>query len=287
MLLSAPDTGAAAPRFIDVHSEVTRSKPGGRALEMAATAWCVVAVCGQMLFAIYVAAFYGRTLLAGQQDRWNAVMPEGWVPGATTANVSLSAHLLLAVLILLSGALQLVPRIRSCFPGLHRWNGRAYVVAALLMGVGGIVMVWTRATPGDSSAHVLVSVNGALIVGFALTAWRMAYTRRIDRHRRWALRLWLAVAGVWFFRIGLTAWLVLNQGPRGFDPKSFQGPFLTALGLAQYVLPLLVLQAYFHAREHGGVAWRLGMTGVLVALTALTAFGSVCASMILWLPRIS
>ena len=289
MTTSAGQTVGSQPRSSPAFAARPDARAGraARVLSLAAAAWCVVAVCGQVLFAMYVAVFYGGALLAGQPERWNAVVPHAWMPGQTTANLSLSAHLLLAMLILVSGALQLVPQVRQRLPALHRWNGRFYLIAALLMGGGGMVMVWTRETPGDTLAHVLVSVNGALIVGFALAAWRMAVARRIDTHRRWALRLWLAVGGVWFFRLGLTAWLVLNQGPRGFDPKTFQGPFLTALGIAQYVLPLLVLQAYFHARDHGSPGWRLGMAGVLGVLAVLTAFGTVCASMILWLPRMA
>lgn len=258
----------------------------GRWLSVAASAWCVAAVSGQLLFAAYVALFYGAALVDGRPERWSTVMPDGWVPGQTAANLALSAHLAFAVFILLSGAVQLIPRLRSRLPALHRWNGRLYILGALLLGVGGIVMVWTRRTPGDTLGHVSVSINGALIVGFAVATWRMAVARRIEHHRRWALRLWLAVGGVWFFRLGLTAWLMVNQGPRWFDPRTFQGPFLTVLGIAQYVLPLLVLQAWLHARDRGGWQLRAGMAAVLAALTLLTVFGTFSATMILWLPRL-
>ncbi len=245
-----------------------------------------MAVGGQVLFAIYVALFYGWALLDGRPERWRAVIPDAWQPGHAAADLALSAHLLFAVLILLSGALQLLPQLRRSLPAVHHWNGRLYIFAAILMGAGGMLLVWTRKTPGDTLAHLLVSINGALIVGFALAAWRAALMRRIEHHRLWALRLWLAVGGVWFFRLGLSAWLVLNRGPRGFDPVTFQGPFLTALGLGQIVIPLLVLQAYVHARDRGGWKLRAGMAGLLAALTLFTAFASACAWMILWAPRV-
>jgi len=115
---------------------------------------------------------------------------------------------------------------------------------------------------------------------------RHAMDRRFALHRRWALRLFLAVSGVWFFRIGLTFWILLNQGPAGFDPETFTGPALTTLAFAQYLLPLAVLQLYFHAQDRGGSRGRTAMAASLFAATLLTAAGIFAASMMLWLPHL-
>lgn len=64
-----------------------------------------------------------------------------------------------------------------------------------------------------------------------------ACDRRFDSHRRWALRLFLVVGGVWFFGIGLLASIVANQCPVGFNPNPFSGPFLSVLSFAQFLLP--------------------------------------------------
>src|SRR5207253_1370504 len=157
-------------------------------------------------------------------------------------------HLLFSTFVIVGGAVQLVPLVRSRWPRIHRWNGRVYLTAALVLSVGGLVMVWTRRTVGDLSQHISISINAVLIMACGAMALRHALARRFDLHRRWALRLFLVVSGVWFFRIGLMAWLVINQGPRGFDPKTFQGPFLTFLAFAQYLLPLLVLELYMRAQ---------------------------------------
>ena len=55
-------------------------------------------------------------------------------------------------------------------------------------------------------------------------------------------------SGVWFFRVGLMLWVVVNQGPAGFDTETFRGPFLTFLSLAQSLLPLAILEL-ISARE--------------------------------------
>ena len=257
-----------------------------RALNAAAASWFVVAVMGQLLFVVYVAGFYGRAAVQGRFTDWNKVLPHGYVAGDTFGNLIVSMHLMFATIVIVGGALQLVPTVRRLAPTFHRWNGRVYLSSALVMSVGGLIMVWTRGGVGDLSQHIAISINALLIIGFAGMALRYALARRFDVHRRWALRLFLAVSGVWFFRIGLMFWIVVNQGPVGFDPKTFQGPFLTFLAFAQYLLPLAVLELYFRVQASGGARTRFAMTAGLGAATLVTATGIGAASMIMWLPRL-
>ena len=72
-----------------------------------------------------------------------------------------------------------------------------------------------------------------------------------------APRLFLVVSAAWFFRAGLFLSILLFQRPVGFDVITFQGPFLTILGFAQYVFPLAVLEAYLRARDNVGSTRRL------------------------------
>lgn len=257
-----------------------------RALLWSARAWLVVALAGQALFAVYVLAFYGAAAVAGRLDRWNGVLPHGWVPGDAVANSLTALHLAFTVLIIGGGLLQLLPAVRRLAPAVHRWNGRVYIVSALVMATGGLVMMLTRRTVGDAMQHTGLMLNAVLIVVLAVVAWRLAAARQIERHRRWALRLFLAVSGVWFFRVGLMAWLLANRGPVGFDPQTFQGPFLSFLAFAQYAVPLLVLEGYLRARDHGGPIARIAMSGVLAVATLCTALGVVGAGLVMWGPRI-
>jgi hypothetical protein len=270
--------GDAVRGFID--------RIGAPALKVAATSWFVVAVLGQLAFVAYVIGFYGRAALQGRFEAWNKVLPHGYVAGDTFGNVIVSLHLAFATVVIVGGALQLMPAIRRVAPAFHRWNGRVYLGSVLLMSVGGLVMVWTRGTVGDLSQHIAISINALLIIAFAGMALRHALARRIDAHRRWALRLFLVVAGVWFFRIGLMAWIVVNQGPVGFDPKTFAGPFLTFLAFAQYVLPLAVLELYLRAQAGRGSLQRIAVAACLLVLTLVTAGGVAAASMLMWLPRL-
>ncbi len=237
------------------------------------------------MFAAYVLRVYGRALIAGRPELWNKTMPHAWVPGDSVGNATAAGHLLLAVVVMLLGAVQLVPALRRRAPAVHRWSGRVFVVAAMAMGVSGVYMLVVLPPIGGLGSQLPIVLNAVLILAFAGLAWRDALARRFDQHRRWALRLYLVVSGVWFFRIGLMAWVIANRGPAGFDPKTFTGPTITTLAIAQYALPLLVLEPWLRVRANGGPRARLAVAALLAVATLLTAFGIACATAAMWLPR--
>lgn len=277
---SVPANSAAAMTNLSV-------KYATAALRGTAVFWFVAAAFGQLIFAGYVAGFYGRSAWQGHPELWNKVLPHGYVAGDSFFNLALGLHLAFAFVITVGGLMQLVPAIRRTLPALHRWTGRAYLVAAAILSVGGLVMVWGRGAVGDLSQHVAISINAGLILACATVAWRHARARRVDLHRRWALRLFLAVSGVWFFRVGLMVWIVVNQGPVGFDPKTFSGPFLTVLAFAVYaVLPLGALEGYLRAQRNRGATAKFAMAGVLATLTLMMIAGTAAAAAIMWLPRL-
>jgi tetratricopeptide (TPR) repeat protein len=110
--------------------------------------------------------------------------------------------------------------------------------------------------------------------------------RDFKAHRRWALRLFLVVSGVWFFRVGLMFWLFVNKGPVGFDPATFQGPFITFLSVAQYLVPLAVLEIYLRTQDRGGTLSGFATGAGLFVLTLGMCLGIVAATMSMWAPRI-
>lgn len=248
--------------------------------------WFLTALAGQWLFVVYIAAFYGGAAARGAFARWNDVLVGGYVAGGTMGNVVLAAHLLLAVVITIGGPLQLVPWIRTRFLPFHRWNGRLYILTAIVISLAGLYMVWTRGTAGGLAMWVGISINGVLILVAAVTAWRLALARRIAAHRRWALRSFILVSGVWFFRVGLMCWILLNQGPVGIG-KDFDGPFVRFWAFGCYLVPLAVLELYLRAQDRGTLAGRYVMAGGLAVLTLGTGIGIVGAAMGMWLPRLT
>ncbi len=267
--------------------EATAKRGGASAaLRRAAAAWAITALAGQLAFAAYITLYFGRAALAGRWLDWNRTLAVGVVAGDGFGNAVLGAHLAAAVLLMLCGLVQLLPAVRRRWPGWHRFSGRVFLVGALTGAAGGLYMTATRPVIGDAAQHALVSLNGALIGVAAALAWRNARSGRVDLHRRWALRAWLLVNGVWFFRIGLMLWLVVNRGPVGFDPKTFTGPFILVLSAAQFLLPLALLELYLRAERGRDPVLQWSATIVLAAATLLTAAGSAAAAALMWLPRL-
>lgn len=257
------------------------------ALKAAARFWFVTAVAGQWIFVYYIVSFYGGVAAQGNLAAWNEVLPHGYVPGNSMGNVVLAGHVVYAAIITVGGPLQLVPQIRSGFPAFHRWNGRIYMLTAFTMAVSGLYLTWSgRTVVGDTSQHAAVNINAVLIMLFAVLALRHVLARDFRTHRRWALRLFLVINGVWFFRVGLMFWLFLNQGPAGFDPETFEGPVLTVLGFAQFLVPLTVLEMYLRTQERAGTAGRFTMAAGLLVLTLAMGLGIFAATMGMWLPKL-
>jgi len=285
---SIPSTGfrTATPRPAVLSRQDRSSSRAKSTLQAAVTGWFVVAGLGQLMFVAYLFGFYGRTAVLGRFEAWNQVFQRAHVAGDTGHNAVVAMHLAFAALITVGGLLQLITGVRRWFPRFHRWNGRAYLVSAFVMGLGGLAMVWTGTNVGDISQQIAISINAVLIMLCAVMVLRHALARRFALHRRWALRLFLVVSGVWFFRIGLALWIMVNQGPAGFDPDTFTGPALTVIAFAQYLLPLAMLQLYFHTQDRAGSRGRMAMGAGLFASTLFTAAGIVAASMMLWLPHL-
>ena len=253
------------------------------ALKAAARFWFVVAVIGQLLFALATASFYGLTALRGDYHGWR--ITQGHVAGDLAGNSAVAMHLISAVVIMLAGAVQLVPQVRSRFPVFHRWNGRIYMLAALAVSAAGVYMTW-RGSVGDLSQHIGGSLNAVLIWLFAGMALRYAVARDFRTHRRWALRLFLVVSAAWFFRIVVFLSFIVFKGPVGFDPTTFRGPFLTFMSFGQYLLPLAFLELYLRAEERPGALQRMATAAGLFIVALAMGAGVFAVSVALWVPQV-
>jgi uncharacterized membrane protein len=254
------------------------------ALKAAARFWFVVTVVGQLVFAFTVASFYALTALRGDYHKWN--FTNGYVPGLSMGNTAVVMHVASAVIIMLAGAVQLVPQVRNRFPVFHRWNGRIYMLTAVTLSVAGLYMTWIRGSVGDLSVHLGSTLNAVLIWLCGGMALRYALARDFKTHRRWALRFFLVVSASWFFRIGFFLPFLVFKGPFGFDPTTFRGPFLTFMTFAQYLIPLAVLEMYLRAQDRPGALRRMATAGMLFVLTFVMGAGLFAVATAAWVPQV-
>ncbi len=262
-------------------------KIANRALSASATAWFIALVMGLWAFGVYIVGLYGVGAVTGDWERWNAVLPagHGYNHGDTAGNLALGVHLLMAVFVTFAGALQLVPAIRAKAPGFHRWNGRAFITVAFAIALSGLFIAFTRGAVAGIYMAIGNTLNAVLLMLCAGQALRFAIRRRFDAHRRWALRAFVLMLGVFFYRLGMMLWFAANQGPVGHT-KAFDGPFDIALAFGHVLGPLAILELYLLARDRGGAGAKLVMAGGMAVVTLATAAGGFLAMMGLWLPRL-
>ena len=260
------------------------SANGAKFLATSAKLWFALAVFGQLIFAYHIISFYGGSVTTGNYEAWNNILPNGYISGDPVGNAFLILHLVLAAIITLGGPLQIIPSLRKWAPAFHRCNGRLYIATALLISSAGLYLKFSRELFGSDVLNAGFTVNALLIFVFAIVTWRHARRGSHAMHRRWALRLFLMVSGTWFFRVGLMAWIAINQGPVGFDPERFSGPFISFWGFAHFLLPLLMLEIYLRITPATPTNTKHAFSVALVLLTLVMLIGIGMASIVFWLP---
>jgi hypothetical protein len=251
-----------------------------QALQASATLWFAVAVIGQWAFVYYIALFYGPTFASGDFAAWNRnkMLIDGHIAGDPVGNLFFAAHVALAAVLTFGGALQLVPQIRARAIVFHRWNGRVFLFAAAAAAAGGLHLVWVRGTTTGAAGNASITLNAALIFAFALLAFRAVRSKDIAAHQRWTTRLFLAVNGVWFIRVGFMAWMMLTQRAFGTEP------FFTIWGFGSYLVPLAVYELYWRAKKGEDASAKLAVAGGIFALTLVMGAGIAAAVLFMWSP---
>lgn len=255
-----------------------------KALRGAGVLWFIVAAVGQAAFIGFILAFYGVRTARGDFARWNdKPLIDGYIRGDDLGNVVFAAHVLLASVVTLCGLMQLAPIVRRRWPRAHRWSGRTFLSLAIFMALSGVWLSVVRGTYLSVISAVAILINGLLILVFAGLAWRHAVQRRFEQHRRWALRTFMVVSGVWFLRVFLMGWVVINRGPVGMN-DTMSGPADIVLTFGSYLIPLAVLELHNAAERSVGGALKLVTAGVLTAAAVFTAAGVFGTIAFMWLP---
>ncbi len=256
------------------------------ALKSAAAFWFLIALAGQWIFVLYIGAFYYPATLQGDFEAWsrNKMLIHGYVAGDTPGNLAFAAHVLMAAVITFGGTLQIIPQLRARAIAFHRWNGRVFIATAFAISLAGFFLNATRETPGAFN-QLAISLNGLLIMFCAAQTIGFAMARDIDTHRRWALRTFLLVNGVWFLRVGFIGWMAVKVGVFG-GAMELDTDFFAFWSYGSYLVPLAVLELYFLAQKRGAVA-KTAMAAMLLVLTLAMGAGIAGATMMIWWPLIA
>lgn len=266
------------------NSPAPRASAASAVLRWSGRIWFLVAAVGQAAFVGFILAFYGVRTASGNFAGWNdKPLIDGYIAGDAAGNFVFAAHVLLASVVTLAGLMQLVPSIRRAVPALHRWSGRTFLVVAVFMALSGFWLTLVRGTSLSAVSSAAILVDGMLILIFGGLAWRHAVKRRFDQHRVWAMRTFMAVSGVWFLRIGIMGWVLINQGPVGMS-DSLSGPADIVLVFGSYLIPLGLLELYFRAGRSARAAPKILTAALVLAAAVFTAIGVFGTIALMWGP---
>jgi len=263
-------------------TRLNRSRSKGF-LHIAGVSTLVIALAGQAVFAAYIALTYGRFLTSGDPDAVITPLQNGYIAGDPVGNALLYLHLGLAFLITVAAGIQFLPVIRRKWPAMHRWNGRVYLITALIISSAAIVLKLSRELHESPAMTAGLVLNGLLIFAFAFPAWWFARKRRFDVHRRWVLRLFIMVSGTWLLRVGMMFWIAATGGI-GIDFESMSGPFLGIWAFAHYLIPLALLEAWLRAEKAPGSSFARTVSSFLVLYALTLIAGTIVTTLGMWLP---
>lgn len=255
-------------------------------LNATATFWFFVAVVGQWIFVYYIISFYAGSALSGNIDSWNNVLQGGIIQGDVIGNLFLISHLLMALIIMVGGPLQIIEKLRNKYLLFHRWNGKVYIVTAFVASIGGLYLNFTRENVAGLQMVLGNGLNAVMIMLFAVLALQTARKRNFIAHRRWALRLFLVVSGVWFMRIAYGILAIVTSGSFAGSTENFDGPYDFFVSFGHTLIPIAILEIYFLIQERCNGHSKILMGTGLILLTLLMAVGIFGAAQIFWLPNL-
>ncbi|MFK8054836.1 MAG: DUF2306 domain-containing protein [Saprospiraceae bacterium] len=243
-----------------------------------------IAFVGQLAFCSYILLHFGGTAFQGDWNTWTESMIHGIIEGDPVGNAAVIFHIMLAFIITFSGPLQFFEWFRTNARSFHKYNGRIYILTALLITVGALFMVWNRpATIGGQLGRVSLTINAGLIIWFAIMAWRTGVQRKFVEHRRWAIRTFVVVSGVWFFRIGFGTWILVTGFTAPGVKEDLTGWFDRMLYFTSYLGPLLVTEIYLRVKASDSLVAKKRLTIFLFALCPLLIAGTCVTAMVFWL----
>ncbi|MFE2724833.1 DUF2306 domain-containing protein [Kitasatospora sp. NPDC059327] len=144
--------------------------------------------------------------------RYFSLDPNTFLPEQRAVYLAHLAPLLLhiggGVLALLLGPWQFLPRLRTRRPAVHRFVGRAYLVSAVVAGIGGLSLA-PRALVAPI-APIGFALLAALLLGASAAAYATARRREFARHRIWATRSYALILAAVTLRLWLLGFEALG-----------------------------------------------------------------------------
>lgn len=243
-----------------------------------------IGLLGQAAFALYILLHLGVSGIQRDWKVWTDGMANGIMTGDPIGNTALIIHVVLAFFITVSGPLQFIPSLRKKASSFHKWNGRVYISIVVLTSIVALSLVWNRPIViGGIVGAIAISGNAILIILCSFMTLRQALRGHFESHRRWAIRTYVVVLGVWFFRIGFGTWFLITGFTAPGVASDLTGWFDTSLYFASFLGPLAITELYLTIKKSDNVKAKKYLTILFIILCPLLIGGTIVTTMVFWL----
>ncbi len=160
--------------------------------------WIVFTMFGTYAMIHYIYS----AVVKGYWDSWEVTDPGLYREGHTLPNHIILIHMIGGSYLMFVGPIQLIPFIRRKYISFHRWIGRIYIVAAVTTSTFAISFCVTysngRDDPNENIGNVIM---GSAMFISAAQSYRYIMEKKIEEHKIWSFRLFIAAAGSVLYRI--------------------------------------------------------------------------------------
>jgi Predicted membrane protein (DUF2306) len=132
--------------------------------------------------------------------------------GATLfGSVSMCIHWVGGFIVNILGSIQLLPSIREKYLWFHRASGKVYLTGCLLAVIGGLMYIFRVGTVGGIEMDVAFGLYGVLMFICGFMTYVKIKAKKIDEHRRWAIRLFSLGVGSMLYRIYIMPLMIADN----------------------------------------------------------------------------
>lgn len=239
-----------------------------------------------VVFASFTAVHYVRTTFQGDETKkaWDLTDKGLYREATPSANHLMVAHFLAGIYLMLAGPIQLIKPFRQRFLHVHRIMGRLYIGTALVAASCATAFVLLYGTPRKNRHEDVNNVLFGLSVLLCATqsVRHAAFTKQIDRHKKWSWRLYALILGVLLFRLYKTTYnyFIVAAAPPNHQQQQQYWTY-NALFYLLFLPNLMVVEYLWYRRLDPRLWWDVG----LVASAAIfLSFASLHIATASWIP---
>lgn len=238
------------------------------------------------LFGLYILAFYAAALYQGNLEKWNEILPGLYDKSTQKATAGIGLHFAMGGIILILGSIQLIDAIRIRYLNFHRWVGRVYIVASILVAIGGLTFIVVKGTIGGMVMNIGFGLYGILMLVSAIQTYRYARAGNLETHSAWALRLYALAIGSWLYRMDYGFWFLLAD--KAGHNNTFTGMFDYVMAFFFYIPNLIVAEIFIRSQNKRQTSFWLNLvfTIILLSMTSFLLLGTYYFTKLYWGPAI-